>query len=360
LDIRDPFNYWSCHDKEKKTDETGKIIQRQTPGSEDINNIDSDYYCDKFIDCWNLSDESSGCSSNYVALYIAFGIITGILLLISLMFLILVILFGLILKYRRLRAFSPLFMLIVILSIILGYLSVFAWFGKPHPVACAFQPWLLGISSVSMIAALCAKTFRIWRIFRRRMSKQKISDLELLALWILAMLPVILILTVWAIVSTPTASLEKRDGKEHYICTTGGFTGEPGGLIFFIILIVYAAIVLSIGVFLSIVTRSVPSRFNESKLLAISIYNLGFLSIVVIPVFMVIQPFDPFIAWILRTCAILYAFTAVLVLQCVPPFVAILVFDRCSNVRVFKSSLKFNNSNSPMTNSSPSAVDTSN
>ena len=43
-----------------------------------------------------------------------------------------------------------------------------------------------------------------------------------------------------------------------------------------------AAVLLSllIGAFLSFVTRNVPSLFNESKLLSISIYNIVFLSII--------------------------------------------------------------------------------
>ena len=74
-----------------------------------------------------------------------------------------------------------------------------------------------------------------------------------------------------------------------------------------------------------------PSQFNESKILTISIYNLGFLACVIIPVFLAVQPFNPFIAWILRTIAILYAFTATLTLQFVPPFLGILLFDKCKN-----------------------------
>ena len=93
----------------------------------------------------------------------------------------------------------------------------------------------------------------------------------------------------------------------------------------------YAATVLLAGTFLSIATRKVPSLFNESKLVAISMYNLGFLSVVVIPVFLVVHPFNPFIAWILRTTAIIYAFTATLLLQ-FTPIVATVLFNRCKNI----------------------------
>merc|ERR1711862_813839 len=147
------------------------------------------------------------------------------------------------------------------------------------------------------------------------------------------------IVTLWLIISTPTAKMRNIDGVDHYVCSTGGFTGEPGGYIFFGLLVGYGALVLLCGVFLSIATRNVPSLFNESKLLAISMYNLGFLSVVIIPVFLVVQPYNPFIAWILRTVAILYAFTATMVLQFLPQLVGIFIIDKGRNVKKFKSKL---------------------
>merc|ERR1712084_209304 len=102
--------------------------------------------------------------------------------------------------------------------------------------------------------------------------------------------------------------------------------GWTGGLLLF-------------GAFLSIVTRNIPSFFNESKLVAISIYNLGILAIVVIPVFLVLQEFNPFAAWIIRTVAILYAFAATLALQFVPKIFGMIVLDRGRDVNLNAVSL---------------------
>uniref|UniRef100_A0A7S4M7I9 G-protein coupled receptors family 3 profile domain-containing protein n=1 Tax=Vannella robusta TaxID=1487602 RepID=A0A7S4M7I9_9EUKA len=262
-------------------------------------------------------------------IYIVFGLLAGILILIAVVLLAFVTICGFLAQYQRMKVVSPTFLLIILLSIIIGISSIFAWYGKPHPVSCAFQPWLLGLSSISMIAALCAKTFRIWRIFRSEFVRQKITDAELLILWVVLMIPALVIIITWMIVSTPTAAMVDRDGTQHFICTTGGFTGEPGGYIFFGVLVGYGAIVLLLGVFLSIVTRKAPSTFNESKLLAISIYNLGFLSVVIVPVFLVVQQINPFIAWILRTSATLYAFTATMILQFLPICFGIVIVDHC-------------------------------
>jgi len=337
LDIREAFDYWSCEDKEMRRDETGKTVEIHTPDRDSqVDDIDSAYYCDSFIDCQNLSDESTDCSTNYLILFIIFGIVTGLLMLIAVVLIIFVFIFGTILKYRRLRTASPTFLILLLISIIIGYSSIFAFFGKPHPVACAFQPWLLGLSSISMIASLSAKNFRIWRLFKYPMKKLKITDFELLLLWLAIMIPAIIILVLWTIVSTPTATMKDRDGRDHYVCATGGFTGEPGGIIFFSIFVGYSALVLLFGAVISILGRNVPSLFNETKLMTVSIYNLGFLSIIIIPVFMAIQPINPFAAWILRSCAVLYAFTATMFLQFASKVIGIFIIDKGSNVKKFR------------------------
>ena len=329
-DLGIPFKYWSCHKKEKG-EGTGKTIQLRKPDGDDVNYIKQNYHCDNFIDCQNLSDESVDCPSNYEAVFIAFGIVTGLLILLAIILIVFVIVFGICMGYRRLRGASPSFLILILFSVIMGYSSVFAWFGKPHPVGCNFQPWLLGLSVNSMISALCVKNFRMWRIFRFPFRRTKISDFELLLLWILCMIPAFLILIIWTIISTPTAAMERRDGANHFVCQTGGFTGPPGGLVFFFILVAYSGFILLLGIIVSIAGRNIPSRFNESKLIAISIYNLLFLAAVIIPVFLVLQQFNPFIAWILRTLAILYAFSATMLLLFIPLVVGIFIIDKGRN-----------------------------
>jgi len=171
------------------------------------------------------------------------------------------------------------------------------------------------------------------------MNKMRITNFELFALWTVVMIPAVLILLIWTIISTPTAKLEEWNGEEHYVCTTGGFTGTPGGLVFFFIFVGYSGIVLLLGAVISFLIRNVPSLFNETKLLTFSIYNLLFLSVLIIPVFLVLQPINPFVAWILRTCAVLYAFTATMALQFLPKLYGIFVEDKGRNVRKFKSTL---------------------
>mmetsp|Transcript_86605 Transcript_86605/g.129862 ORF Transcript_86605/g.129862 Transcript_86605/m.129862 type:complete len:173 (-) Transcript_86605:32-550(-) len=146
------------------------------------------------------------------------------------------------------------------------------------------------------------------------------------------MIPALVIVVSWMIVSTPTALIKERDGSDHFVCATGGFTGEPGGIVFFAIFVGYCALVLLVGAWVSIIARNIPSSFNETKLLTISIYNLGFLAVVIIPVFLVVNPFDPFLAWILRTIAVLYALTATMILQFAVKVFHVIVTDKGKNI----------------------------
>ena len=340
IDIREPIAYWSCSNKERGVDLTGKTVKIDKPNSKHKNgNIDYDYYCDNFIDCENLSDESGDCSSNYTTLFIVFGVITGVLILIAIIFFIFTIIFGFIFRRKRIISASPVFLIIIVISCIVGYSSIFAWYGKPSKVGCGFQPWLLGLPVISMISALCAKTFRIWRIFKSPFNRKVITDFELIVLWMILMLPAVIILALWTLISTPTATMKDIDGVDHYVCETGGFTGPPGGYVFFGIFVGYSAIVLFFGAFLSFVTRNVPALFNESKLISLSIYNIVFEAIVFIPVVIVLGTINPYISWIIRSVGILYAFTATLWFQFLPKIIPLIFIDRFQNTSKSTKSL---------------------
>merc|ERR1711862_963113 len=145
---------------------------------------------------------------------------------------------------------------------------------------------------------------RIILIFKNPLKRTTISDQMVLLLFMV--IPAVFILFLWTLISTPTTILEEVDGQQHYVCDTGGFTGPPGGYIFFGIFVAYTLIILLIGAVIAFFTRKIPSLFNESKLITISIYNLVLLAVIIIPVYFVLLTFNPFVAWIIRSLVILY------------------------------------------------------
>ena len=333
MEVRPEVTYWECKNRKFNTDKSGKI--KLDPPGPKAKLIADHYFCDNFIDCENFSDESGNCkSSNYNIVFIIFGISTAILILFAILLIPFIIFFGFIKRDQRVRSASPPFLLVIIISIIIGYSSIYAWFGMPNKIGCGFQPWLLGLSLNSMIAGLIAKNIRIFQIFKYPTVAKKhfiFRDHFVFIIYILIMIPSILILFLWTLISTPTAHLKKigDHNYDHYICDTGGFTGPPGGLIFFFIFVSYSAILLLFGALISFAIRKVSNSFNESKLIAISIYNILILSIFIIPIFMVLLTFNPFIGWVIRSLAILYAFTTTLVLLFIPKLIGV-ISDRVS------------------------------
>ena len=355
IDVRPPVKYWSCSEKKFKIDKTGKI-KLDKPGP-DAENIASFYHCDRYMDCKNFSDESFDCTeSDYSVVFIIFGTLAGVLILFSLFLIVFVILFGFIVKRVRVRSASPPWLLVILISVIIGYCSIFTWFGQPNAVACGFQPWLLGLSIISMVSVLVAKNLRIWQIFRAPLKRKSISDLQVLVVWLIMVLPAVFILFLWTLISTPTAKLEDIHDELHFVCNTGGFTGTPGGYVFFGIFVAYTIILLLTGAIVSFLTRNVPTLFNESNLIAISIYNLVFLAVIIVPVYFVLQGFNPFVGWIIRTVAILYGFTTTVALLFIPKVWGLIFVDKGRETKSVNTQSKSNSTSDQLSLSFPATL----
>merc|ERR1712137_1207647 len=339
LDVREEFDWWSCDDKESGTDRTGKTIQLETPDGDDVNYISGSYECDQFIDCHNMSDEGYQCTPTFIIAFIIVGILTGIIFLVSCLMLPIVLVFGICVRRHRIFLSGTVFLVILALSAIFGFISTYTWYGKPHVVSCNFQLWLFGLSATSLACALFAKNFRLWRstaatsFVRKYFTKSDTKgasspippELEFFIYFALLMLFPLLVIILWTAISTPTAEMVDVDGDDHYICNTGGVTGEPGGTVFFFILVGYCGFLLFGSLFISFLVRHVPRPFMDKRLMSISVFNLTFLSAVVIPVFFVLIGISPFAAWIVRTFGILYGFGSTLAVHMVPKCVGLLL-----------------------------------
>jgi hypothetical protein len=214
---------------------------------------------------------------------------------------------------------------------IVGYLGCFAFFGQDSPVSCPFRLWIISLALAVMLAALFAKTFRIFFLYKiqRQSTQGKVKDWQLCIVIILLVLPVFLILIIWTAFATPTADTRDLDGDVHYVCQAGGLIGTYWvGYIFFGILCFYFAIILLIGMVLSIFTRNVYVLFNESKLIDVSIYNFFFLSCVVIPVYFALESTGVVWQRVILLTAILYAFSATLFLQFIPKIWGVIITDK--------------------------------
>jgi len=340
LTVLPQYNYWSCYDKKELTDKTGKSVTLVSPKNNDPNNIAIHYECDQYIDCDNMSDESYQCVPSKVIGMIVLGIIAGVLVGISLLFIPFVILFGLIIKRQRVVYSGVIFQLILILSSILGFISIYAWFGKPATAACGFRPWLLGIACIAAFSAVFSKEVKNFTYFLQAKFKKdsgphkffgKIKsypEIEFFIYWVVFIIPGIILLILWTIISTPVADLINVSNDDHYVCTTGGPTGTPGGLVFFFVLFGYLAFLGVMGLFLAFLVRKSPIKFNDGRFTAISIFNMVFTGAVVTTIFLVLEQLSQFAAWLILLIGILYGFASTVYLHIVPKIIGIVIINR--------------------------------
>ena len=127
-----------------------KQIDLREPDGDDVNYIKGDYECDQFIDCHNMSDEGYQCTPSFIIAFIIVGILTGIVILVSCLLLPVVLVFGICVRRHRIFLSGTVFLIILVLSSLLGFVSTYAWYGKPHVVSCNFQLWLFGLATTAL------------------------------------------------------------------------------------------------------------------------------------------------------------------------------------------------------------------
>merc|ERR1712137_15360 len=326
LDVRDPIDYWSCHDKRKYTDETGKTVRLESPDGDDIDFIDIDYHCDQYIDCKNMSDEGFECSASIIPAMITFGIIIGLLIIFFFFLGILIIVLALCVKVERVVQSGPLYILTITFAAILGLISTYSFYGKPTTVSCGFQPWLVGPPIMLLISTLFVRAVIQFISLRSQYMVTKFNALKFFGSIIVLNFPFFVILVIWYIVSTPTASYEDIDGvdDDHYICISGGLVPHLTW-VFFFMLVGYGGVILVLSAAFVFITRSVKTKYNEAQTIALSIYNLCFVGIVSIPVLFVLHLQHNILGyWICLNIVILYAFFSTMFFHYMPLFVGVI------------------------------------
>lgn len=325
LDVRKPLHYWSCEDKEFKTDETGKSVRLDEPGR-DAENIADFYECDGYIDCYNMSDEWA-CSASLPVGFIVVGIIVAIWLLLCILLAISVLVLALVpaAKQARISKASPTLLILQVIACAFIAISVFSVFGQPHDVSCAFQLWMMVLPLSLLVGAIAIKPVATFYHFKFPTHRQ-LKGIEMVVVALLHCIPTLLITAFWAIIATPSATLEERDGREHHVCGSNGFTGTAGMIVCLVLILVYEGLVLLAGAVCGTMSRKVVIAFNESRLLTTAIYNVALAGAVAIPVYFAI--FDNNVGrWSVMVGALLYVSMSTLVIIFVPKFYGLLFVD---------------------------------
>eukprot|EP01130_Rhizamoeba_saxonica_P001978 TRINITY_DN11797_c0_g1_i1.p1 TRINITY_DN11797_c0_g1~~TRINITY_DN11797_c0_g1_i1.p1 ORF type:complete len:766 (-),score=175.62 TRINITY_DN11797_c0_g1_i1:31-2328(-) len=215
-------------------------------------------------------------------LVISLSVFAGIGVLISL-----ILLYG-IYTFRnvpRIKSASPNFLYEVVIGAILAFCTVFIMVPNTTQISCIISLFLGHNAFGIAFTALFAKSWRLYAIFKRKKLDVKvITDLDLQIRFIVPTILVINVyLIIWVIADLPVLTTD-----------TTIFPGEAINVVHMrcisentfwkFLLFAVEGIWLLIGVFLSYKTRGYESKFNEASAIALSIYNILFFGIVILPV----------------------------------------------------------------------------
>ena len=83
---------------------------------------------------------------------IAFGIVTGLMLLTTLLLIVALFVLTFVTKSKRAHSSGPFYLLSIIVASIFGLISTYSFYGKPTQASCGFQPWLLGPAIMLLVS----------------------------------------------------------------------------------------------------------------------------------------------------------------------------------------------------------------
>ena len=210
-----------------------------------------------------------------------------------------IVFIGVTIRYRShasLRSASPLFMVISLLGIGLLFASILALVLTPTSQSCVAFSWLIQLGFTVTFAPLFAKAYRIYRIFgRRKLQVVKISNRKLLLAVAAGILADVIFVSIWHAVAPPTVDIDVQlsstasatgalQQNEYAQCAWDGSSADFMG-----VECVIKVASLCVGVMLAFSTRQVTDRFNDSKSISLSIYNLVLALVVILPILLLID-----------------------------------------------------------------------
>ncbi|KYR00378.1 G-protein-coupled receptor family 3 protein 3 [Tieghemostelium lacteum] len=206
----------------------------------------------------------------------AFPVTSGVLIAICLILLLIIIVYR---DSNSIRAASPLFCGLIVFGAIIVYSGIIIWSLPPSNLFCNLRYWLVSIGFTTLIGSLVVKNFRIWLIFDNPHLKTiKITNFQLFP-WILTleMANVILMGIITSRGQVESNRVYNIDDLTRYeymqVCQMNQY-----GTVTLYVLLVYFALLLFIGLFVSWKLRIVDiAEFNESKTISSTLYTIFFI-----------------------------------------------------------------------------------
>lgn len=152
------------------------------------------------------------------------------------------------------------------------YIGVFILLMKPSSFTCIIQRFFLGAGFSIVYSALLTKTNRIYRIFTSAKKTRKrpvfISPRSQLIIASALAAIQIIVFAGWLILETPGTRIEVPDNHEAYAVLRCNCKESS-----LLISLSYNMLLIIICTIYAVLTRKIPSSFNESKFIGFTMYT---------------------------------------------------------------------------------------
>ena len=158
------------------------------------------------------------------------------------------------------------------ICLFLGYFELLAMIGTPSPLNCVADAFILPLGFSFYYGLLYAKNYRIYKIFNSSAGYQIWNDYFVTFVGLMITVPSILVCIIWVSVSPPTLQLVNPSlGSYYYTCSSPNEKAQNAAVP---TLLVINGIILVFNLYMAFLTRNVNSRYSETKLISLTIYNM--------------------------------------------------------------------------------------
>ena len=181
---------------------------------------------------------------------------------------------------------SPAFIWLSLLGLLCLFTALLLLVQPVSAGVCSALNWMANLGFTLTLAPLLVKAWRVHRIFnRRKMRVVRITNLRLLLMVAALLTMELALLIAWqshAPMAPSTLAQQQSNGAGERLYTQCAFSGASLG--FFAAAALSKGLMLAAGVLMAFSTRDVAQQFNESKSIAIAIYNIVIILALIAPI----------------------------------------------------------------------------
>ncbi|KAJ3174511.1 hypothetical protein HDU87_007102 [Geranomyces variabilis] len=219
-------------------------------------------------------------------------------------------------NHEAIKSVSAPFCILIDLGIMMVLGSVFLNVGAPTLSTCISYVWMMALGITVVLSSLAVKLYRLYRIFDNRiLLNRRFPEGQLLRQALVLVSITIILLVAWTIGSPPRPKIDEYPSRGVYVTScTIGIGSSAWSSTFIGLLICYNILGSCLLAVLAFKTRNVWSQYNESRYIAVTVYNFLLISVALISVTIGMTNSDPTAVFRIRAFVILV--TAVLSWYC--------------------------------------------